>query len=191
MLICLVNQAENIWFVKLFATLLAVRSSGWNKYVILDKTLATKILLPPKRLRALSVIWSRIRHKSWGLFCFHTQSSFVLAGCSVRWYRLRNSCKDSFSLLQCLTFVLNEKPSGKLTFSRLWFVLVLEISCMCKNLLSGISFTRVAESFLRRVCFSKFRKGLLKYYMLNLVSNLFKVLRYKYICKQWHRPFKK
>ena len=34
-----------------------------------------------------------------------------------------------------------------------------------------------------QVRFSKFRAGLLKYYMLNLISDLFKVARYGYMCK--------
>ena len=42
---------------------------------------------------------------------------------------------------------------------------------------------RVAESFSGRVRFSKFRAGLLKYYMLNLISDLFKVPSYEYMCK--------
>ena len=42
---------------------------------------------------------------------------------------------------------------------------------------------RVAESFLGWVRFSKFRAGLLQYYMLNLISDLFEVPRYEYTCK--------
>ena len=42
---------------------------------------------------------------------------------------------------------------------------------------------RVAESFSGQVRFSKFRAGLLKYYTLNLISDLFKVARYGYMCK--------
>ena len=42
---------------------------------------------------------------------------------------------------------------------------------------------RVAESFSGRVRFSKLRVGLLKYYMLNLTSVLFKVPSYEYMCK--------
>ena len=44
-------------------------------------------------------------------------------------------------------------------------------------------YRRVAESFSGRVRFSKFRAGLPKYYMLNLISNLFKVPSYEYMCK--------
>ena len=43
---------------------------------------------------------------------------------------------------------------------------------------------RVAESFSGRMRFSKFRAGLRKYYMLNLISDLFKFPSYEYICKQ-------
>ena len=43
--------------------------------------------------------------------------------------------------------------------------------------------TRVAESFSGRVRFSKFRTGLLKYHMHNLISDLFKVPSYEYMCK--------
>ena len=43
---------------------------------------------------------------------------------------------------------------------------------------------RVAESFSGRVRFSKFRAGVLKYYMLNLISNLFKVPSCEYMCKK-------
>ena len=41
----------------------------------------------------------------------------------------------------------------------------------------------VAGPFLGRVRFSKFRTGLLKYYMLNLISDLFKVPSCGYMCK--------
>ena len=42
---------------------------------------------------------------------------------------------------------------------------------------------RVAESFSGRVRFSKFRACLLKYYMLNVLLDLFKVPSYEYMCK--------
>ena len=42
---------------------------------------------------------------------------------------------------------------------------------------------RVVESFSRRVRFSKFRPGLLKYYMLNLISDFFKIPSCEYMCK--------
>ena len=41
---------------------------------------------------------------------------------------------------------------------------------------------RVAASFPGRVRFSKFRAGLLKYYVLELISDLFKVPSYEYMC---------
>ena len=44
-------------------------------------------------------------------------------------------------------------------------------------------YRRVAESFSGRVRFSKFRAGLLKYYMLNVILDLFKVPSYEYMCK--------
>ena len=42
-------------------------------------------------------------------------------------------------------------------------------------------YRRVAESFLGRVRVSKFKAGLLKYYILNLISDLFKVPSYEYV----------
>ena len=41
----------------------------------------------------------------------------------------------------------------------------------------------VAQSFSGWVRFSKFRLGLLKYYMLNLISDPFKVPSGEYVCK--------
>ena len=42
---------------------------------------------------------------------------------------------------------------------------------------------RVAESFSGWMRFSKFRAGLLNYYMLNLISDFFKVSSCEYMCK--------
>ena len=39
----------------------------------------------------------------------------------------------------------------------------------------------VDESFSERVRFSKFRAGLLKYYMVNVIFDLFKVPSYEYV----------
>ena len=63
-----------------------------------------------------------------------------------------------------------------------WYMygFTLAISCCVKT--SNIP-RRVVESFSGRVCFSKFRAGLLKYYMFNLISDLFKVPSCEYMCK--------
>ena len=42
---------------------------------------------------------------------------------------------------------------------------------------------RVAKPFLGLVPFSKFRAGWLKFHMFNLISNIFKVPSYEYMCK--------
>ena len=53
----------------------------------------------------------------------------------------------------------------------------------CKNLPLQRVCRRVAESFSGWLLFSKFMAGLLKYYMLNVILDLFKVPSYEYMCK--------
>ena len=80
----------------------------------------------------------------------------------------------AFLLRICANFYGNSSRNKKVTrfYSKIAFLKEIPLSMLTSQ--NKTFFRRVDESFSGRLRFSKLRAGLLKYYMLNLISNLFK-----------------
>ena len=127
--ICLENHVLNIAFMKSFANLFTVKSSGWNTCVMFGGIFVDKMLLTFRTSRNLSVVCPRKMSYISKAGCVSSPNLLRSVFTYGRMISLRNF-KDFISLLQCFKLALKENPFGKWIFGRFWLVFPLYINCI-------------------------------------------------------------
>ena len=102
MLICLLNHSKNFFLVKSFATLLTVKSKGWNNCAMLGGTFVANMLLPFQNFKDFlrGLVLENIKDKK-GLLIGTSKLLMLFSECRVRQFLLwtltlhSHYCSDS------------------------------------------------------------------------------------------------
>ena len=117
--VCLEYHSESYFLRKVLQCLLTIRSNSWNMWVMLFGTKTNKMLCFCKKEVTFSVTWlrntSKMKRAAWSGFC-NSLHWFSTYGTTISVTTLI----DSWLLLKCLGFTLNENESGNSKFGRLF-----------------------------------------------------------------------